>query len=688
MKSIMKKCMLVLILLAAALFMQRPQQALAATGKGAEEETETQVAAAAKIPLKAATLKYPSLLYNGKARTQSGTTVVTAVKKGKTVTLKWKTDYTISYKNNVNAGTATMIIKGKGDYSGTLTKTFQIRPVKLSSATLKYASLSYTGKARTQSSYTVVKAKVAGKLTTLTWKQDYSCSYKDNVEPGTATMTIRGKGNFTGTLKKTFTIKPPALKLTLEHYSRTSGDTNPVKSGATLNMDGKLYISSNHNIVSVTTSNKRIAHVSTDTARSLKQYGGTYATVLLFDVGKVTLTVKDIYGQTKKLTFQVKYKLWEGVAKSAGDASLPVPGLDYVEYQRLYIGVNTRWPDSFPENGKYGFQGMISHDDAFYDDRELSYTDDNWNDCGYGHVSWFYTAGDYYVRLRSYRIEGSTVYYSGWSEPMQIRSLNETKKLSGKAQYSYSLYYLDACPTYSELDRPVYLKTNNPDRNTIKIVSGGENALRSISIMGEGRYYDDVTYTGFADNDALLQKVKGGYIGHMQFDTAGTHTVEIRELTSGGYYTAKTVKIEVLDYEAERDAYMDKIIKEHTTSKMNPLQKMQAIEKYFNNESGFMYLTNVDEDKVQLAAQPNTPWFKTKRWDSATSPSMLQVFAGKIGGLTNIHGGTDWSTHAYAFATYDGKEYAFCVCPSMRTGDVSGYKKINFSDTASLYAAK
>ena len=58
--------------------------------------------------------------YNGKAQTQS-----VVVKYGKN-TLKKDTDYTVSYKNNKNAGTATVTITGIGYYDGTIKKTFKI----------------------------------------------------------------------------------------------------------------------------------------------------------------------------------------------------------------------------------------------------------------------------------------------------------------------------------------------------------------------------------------------------------------------------------------------------------------------------------------------------------------------------------------------------------------------------------
>ncbi len=41
------------------------------------------------------------------------------------------TDYTVSYKNNTNIGTATVTITGKGDYTGTKTLTFKIVPKKV-----------------------------------------------------------------------------------------------------------------------------------------------------------------------------------------------------------------------------------------------------------------------------------------------------------------------------------------------------------------------------------------------------------------------------------------------------------------------------------------------------------------------------------------------------------------------------
>ena len=62
-------------------------------------------------------------------------------------------DYTISYKNNTNVGTASVTVTGKGNYTGTISKSFTIAAINLSTADVKLsaASFAYNGKAITPS---------------------------------------------------------------------------------------------------------------------------------------------------------------------------------------------------------------------------------------------------------------------------------------------------------------------------------------------------------------------------------------------------------------------------------------------------------------------------------------------------------------------------------------------------------
>lgn len=139
--------------------------------------------------------------------------VVTAKINGKKVTLTKDTDYTVSYQNNINVGTATVIITGKGAYTGTKTATFKINGTSLAKVQISgLENKVYNGKAQTQELTLKLNCKtVSGNENvtvgiTLTEGKDYSVTYDKNVNVGTAKVTITGKGGYTGTIKKTFKI--------------------------------------------------------------------------------------------------------------------------------------------------------------------------------------------------------------------------------------------------------------------------------------------------------------------------------------------------------------------------------------------------------------------------------------------------------------------------------------------------
>ncbi len=149
------------------------------------------------------TLSTTKYTYNGKAC--QPTVKVLGKVNGKTAALTKGTDYTVTYKNNIKAGTATVIVKGVNGVKGTIKKTFTIKPAKILKVTLSSNSLPYTGKARKP--IPTVKAKLNGEVVTLTKGTDYTVAYKNNIKAGTATVVITGKGNYTGTITKTFSIK-------------------------------------------------------------------------------------------------------------------------------------------------------------------------------------------------------------------------------------------------------------------------------------------------------------------------------------------------------------------------------------------------------------------------------------------------------------------------------------------------
>ena len=124
-------------------------------------------------------------------------------------TLTAGNDYTVSYENNINAGTAKIIITGIGDhFTGLTEKTFTINSAEISGCTFApIADVTYNTKAHTPE----VTVAISGR--TLEADKDYTVSYASNINAGTATVTVTGKGNFTGTASKTFTINKAGLTL-------------------------------------------------------------------------------------------------------------------------------------------------------------------------------------------------------------------------------------------------------------------------------------------------------------------------------------------------------------------------------------------------------------------------------------------------------------------------------------------
>ena len=142
------------------------------------------------------TLSTSTYAYDGKAKKPG----VTVKLNGKT--LKNGTDYTVSYSNNTKVGTAKVTITGKGNYTGLVSKTYSIKNNFKKATVSGISTKAFTGKNITQS----ITVKYNGK--TLKNGTDYTVSYSNNKNIGTATVKITGKGSYTGTITKTFKINP------------------------------------------------------------------------------------------------------------------------------------------------------------------------------------------------------------------------------------------------------------------------------------------------------------------------------------------------------------------------------------------------------------------------------------------------------------------------------------------------
>lgn len=151
----------------------------------------------------AVTLSKLSYVYDGTEKFPSVT-----VKNGM-VFLMQDADYTVSYVNNRNVGTAQAIVRGIGIYKGEKTVSYYINSadktdISTCSITLSKNRYNYDGSAKKPS------VTVKNGFDTLTYAADYTVEYRDNTNVGTASAVITGIGNYGGTKTVTFTISRAA----------------------------------------------------------------------------------------------------------------------------------------------------------------------------------------------------------------------------------------------------------------------------------------------------------------------------------------------------------------------------------------------------------------------------------------------------------------------------------------------
>ena len=140
--------------------------------------------------------------YDGKPKTPAATVKFNGQK------LAAGTDYAVTYANNTNLGTATLTVTGKGKYLGKKSTTFTIAGnLAMCSMTLSASTFTYNGQVKQPG----VTVKLAGK--TLRSGVDYTTTYTNNKLVGTAKVTVKGKGAYSGSNAKTFTIIPAKTTL-------------------------------------------------------------------------------------------------------------------------------------------------------------------------------------------------------------------------------------------------------------------------------------------------------------------------------------------------------------------------------------------------------------------------------------------------------------------------------------------
>lgn len=241
-------------------------------------------------------------------------------------------NYDIEYVSNTNAGTATVYINGKNNYTGSVNKNFKILAKSIQNAvvTLDKALYEYNG----SEIMPVLTITVDGKQ--LLESRDYTVTYSDNIDAGTATAFINGIGNYTGSISTTFEIDV------------VTGTTHTVSAN-------KYKVTGKDSVAFIGLSNKMVKKV---TIPSIVEIGGkkfkvtTVADKALKGCKVTNVTVgsnvskigKEAFRNTSKLKkITIKTTKLKSVGKNAlkgiySKATIKVPKKKYAAYKKLFKG--------------------------------------------------------------------------------------------------------------------------------------------------------------------------------------------------------------------------------------------------------------------------------------------------------------------------------------------------------------
>lgn len=284
--------------------------------------------------------------------TGSAITPQLTVKDGRTV-LTENTHYTVTYSRNTAVGTAYAVVKGieAAGYSGTKRVSFKITGIPVNKAAViglpaRGSEFVYGGLAFTPQLSLSRKERKNGVDTEipLTEGTDYTVVWQKNREAGTASVIFTGKGAYTGTMKKTFKIKPfdmaanennrvtAKLALSIVPYAKGGAKPKPevvfLKDDKTKQIleEGKDYTLSYKNQSALYDGSNPQKKPPTVTIRGKGCFKGTYAVPLTYQITQqdldngLTLTAADKTYQNKKNSYATRVTVidLDGKALRAG----------------------------------------------------------------------------------------------------------------------------------------------------------------------------------------------------------------------------------------------------------------------------------------------------------------------------------------------------------------------------------
>jgi len=199
-------------------------------------------------------------------------------------------DFTVSYLDNINPGTATITITGKNAYTGVITQNFtivdkldisQMNPEIILLEDSWYFRYEYDGTEKCP--FTRFTVDGFG----LTSGEDFTVKYENNINAGTGTVIITGINDYKGTVTKEFTIKPANLpntgiQLAKDSYAYTG---NAIKPGVKLTTLNGETLKENKDY-KVTYKNNTNVGTATVVVTGINNYKGSYETYFEIAVAK------------------------------------------------------------------------------------------------------------------------------------------------------------------------------------------------------------------------------------------------------------------------------------------------------------------------------------------------------------------------------------------------------------------
>lgn len=279
---------------------------------------------------------------------------------------------------------------------------------------------------------------------------------------------------------------------------------------------------------------------------------------------------------------------------------------------------------------------------------------------------------------KNYREKECVVIVKGCPEPA-----------AEKTKYTYELYALDGLGNeawFNLVERPIYIKTKNPDINSINIRSDNFDICAATSEISG---YADLDYNNTLSSDERLLKVPGGYVANIMFcSSSADHSappfngyIIIRENDR----VAINMQCTVHNVNYESKQAVKRIVNTISKDGMTPFDKMQAFvdyveskhPRYYWNDGVYLYRFAADTD--------DSLWFYNWRFDSLVTPTVLYQAAEEIGGfddIKNLYYDGDWSEHWYAEVRIGNDTRKYTFCPMADSGYIENptANKISFSN--------